>query len=411
MRDRLVTALGALLALVALATILFASPETPPTRPTAEESGANGFAALAAWLRDAGIAVSSHRQRLTDLSSAEFEPGSLLIATFPQHARMRGDEVEALQTWLAAGNTLLILAALNDTPDWAQRADARAFQMDDIESLTGMTFEADDDEAGTRVTSGLPGGENTVRLRPVAVHPLVAGAQALEGVTDQATRLRRVASSDGAARLRLAETENGADAIWHLPRGRGDIFLVSLGSLFTNRAIDRADNRTLMVNLARYHLAPRGSAIFDDFHQGLSALYDPTAFFRDRRLHATIAFVLAWWFVYMVGTWNRLAPVREVARQPEQQDFVRAVGGFLARKVDPVAAGRMMFASWFTALAGRPVAFEAPPWARLDHDPTADATVVRELKADYARLRNGAKVDLKQLHNRFRRSRRDGGAT
>ena len=405
MKDWLITVGGALFALVALAAVLVGDSAPSPTRPTSAEPGPNGYLALYDWLGTSGVAVSSHRQRLAGLATIRSEGGDLFITTMPHQARMHDDEVDALRSWVAAGNTLLVLAALNDTPDWALGADPTWSLFEPLRALTGLTFETVRDEDGDAVRIGFPGQETSVKLQAVDAHPLAVGIDDLDGVTDYPTSAWQVKSAGEEPRLRLAATEAGTDAIWQIRHGRGRIFLVALGSLLTNRVIGRADNRVFVANLVGRHLAPSGTVIFDDMHQGLSALYDPTAFFSDRRLYVSLAFVIGLWFVYIAGTWNRLAPVRETAGQPGQQDFVCAVGGFLARKLDPVDAGRLAFASWFAAVEGRPVAFEEPPWRRLDANPTLDKALLAELKADHARLRAGGKVDLKQLHNRIRRTR------
>ncbi len=405
MRDWFITAAGALLALVALAAILLADHKQPATRPTSVEPGPNGYLALRDWLHAGGVATASHRQRLASLATTHPENGDLFITTMPHQAWMHYHEFETLRSWVSAGNTLLVLAALNDTPDWSMGIDKTASLLEHLQTLTGMAFEMATDADGNEIRTGFPARETIVKLGAIDAHPLAVAIDVLEGVTDSPSSTWQATSAGDQPRLRLAVAEAGTDAIWQIPHGRGRIFVVALGSLLTNRVIGRADNRVFIANLVRHHLAPGGTVIFDDMHQGLSSLYDPSAFFSDPRLYASLAFVIGLWFVYIVGTWNRLAPARQENGQPRQQDFIRAVGGFLARKLNPVDAGRLAFASWFAAFEGRSVAFEEPPWRRLDANPALDKALLAELKADHARLLAGRKVNLKQLHNRIRRIR------
>ena len=400
MRDRLVTAAGALLALGGVLVFVLSDYAPSPTRPTSVESGPNGYRALADWFADGGVAVFSYRERWHGLGD-EFGTGNLFITTLPHKARLRMGEAEALRAWVASGNTLLVLAALNDTPDWlGVGVNADAF-LTDVEMLTGMTFETVTVD-GKDITMGSIASETPVTLLPSGEHPLLASIDALEAVTDSLTNVWRSTSTD-ARPLAVAVTEESETAaIWQLRHGQGEIFLVGVGSLLTNRAIGRADNAVFVANLLRRHMRSGETAIFDDMHQGLTALYDPEALFRDPRLYTSLLFVLALWFVYMVGTWNRLAPVRDTHPQPGQQDFVRAVGGFLARKLHPVDAGRMLLAAWFASLEHRRVSFDELPWRRLDDNPAMDKTVVAELKADHERLRGGRPVDLNGLQNRLR---------
>ena len=419
-RDRLLTAAGVLLGLAAFAVIMFPEQSARRSPPTSVETGAGGYSAIVAWLRDAGIPVASHRQRLTQLTTGDYRRGSLLITTLPHRKRLVNDEVRALQQWVREGNTLLVLAAFMDVPDWAAAAGQGAFERvvalcQDFETLTGVVVEritqADRSSVDCRHASEREQPEDlastTVELRAIAAHPLAAGVGTLAGLSDRRVRQWHVTAADAAPRLRLAVTaeqgEKGSvTAFWHQPSGAGHIFSATIGSLLTNRALGVADNATLFTNLIRHHLAPDGIVIFDDLHQGLSALYDPRAFFRDPRLHASVAFVLAWWFIYMVGTWDRLVPVRATRATPDQREFVCAVGGFLARKLDPVAAGRLMFESWFAAWPGGSADFDVPPWERVDEDVRLSPALKAALKADYARLRAGWRVDLRRLHNRIR---------
>lgn len=401
MKDRLVTALGALAALAAVVAVSLADYDPPPTLPTSVERGPNGYRALGDWLRESGVATVSHRHSWNAL--ADYGSGNLFIVTMPQRERARGAEAQALRDWVADGNTLVLLAALDDTPDWSLATPTLPFFEDDLHALSGLRFEARPGEDGRDLEVGEAGEETWIELNAVAAHPLAEGVSRLVGVTDAPASVWQVAARAEAVTLRVAvATPHGTDAIWHIPLADGRVFVFALGSLFTNRAIGQADNAALFANLVRHHVAADKAVIFDDAHQGLSALYGPADFYRDPRLHASIALVLAAWFLYMVGTWNRLAPVRDVQQTPEQQDFVRAVGGFLARKLSPVDAGRMMFAAWFSLLQGRATSFDQPPWRRLQANPVVNKELLAALRADHARLCAGRRVQLRRLHNRIR---------
>ena len=415
MKDRVVTAVGALLALLACMALLLGDPTPPPSWPTSADRGPNGYAALHDWLDTTGIAVESLRVAIDDESLPFRTDRRLLITTMPHRKPMTPEERRRLRAWVGDGNTLLVTAALNDSPDWIARVDTSTF-LDDVSDLTRVRFEPVFDEAGDEALVGGTGRETSIVLDGFDAHPLIETGHTFEGVSDDLTSIWGALPDPLQLRLPAAtEARFGPSAILHLPSGNGQIFLVGLGSMLTNRAIGRADNRHFVAGLLRHHV--QGGVIFDDFHQGLSAIYDAAALFRDPRLHVSILFVLAAWFVYMVGTWNRLAPARDEATEPGQLDFVRAVGRFLARKLDPVESGRMMFASRFAEYAGEsagnsrtsgaagtvdPAWFERPPWPRLEANPLVDPTVLDALKADHARLAAGNKVDLRQLHNRLR---------
>ena len=45
--------------------------------------------------------------------------GNLLVVTLPATTAFKTEEFRALENWVRSGNTLLVLAALSDNPDWA----------------------------------------------------------------------------------------------------------------------------------------------------------------------------------------------------------------------------------------------------------------------------------------------------
>jgi Domain of unknown function (DUF4350) len=126
MRERLITFLCALGAIV-LFMAMFMQRETAfdrrndIPRPTTQERRGNGYHAAMNWLEAEGIRATSLRQRFDSLASRDDLPprGNLLIVTLPATGGFRTEEFRPLDEWVRAGNTLLVLAALSDNPDWA----------------------------------------------------------------------------------------------------------------------------------------------------------------------------------------------------------------------------------------------------------------------------------------------------
>lgn len=398
MNERLVTAGGALLALAAAVAIFVADSEAPITPPTAEQNGPNGYLALNRWLQASGVRTVSYRHSALELGEREAGNGHLFITAMPHRAPLRTGEAEALRAWAGAGNTLLISVALNDTPPWA--SGAAPTLIEDVEALVGLRFEPLAD------VEVLPlWGPETIAIEPLGGQPAVAGVGALQAETAAPTSIwqpKAMAVGEDAWQAVARLRDYDAEAIWHRPLGAGHVYLVALGSLLTNRGIGEVDNGRFFANVANARLAPGGTAIFDDFHQGLSALYAPSDFFADSRLHVSIAFLLALWLLYLVGTWNRLAPPAAAPAVPGQLDFVRAAGGFLARKLHRSDAARLLFAARFGHLAGRRVGLREPPWQRLGDNPSIPAALVGALREDYRQASAGRRVNLVRLRNRLR---------
>jgi hypothetical protein len=461
MKDRLVTLLGALLALAIVYALFFQRPGEPPaTKPLSVEAGRNGYLGLWNWLAQQGVAVRSLRDRYTQLleDSSFGDSGNVLVITMPFRTPLRIAEVTPLQSWIREGNTVLILAALDDTPDWMPIAGDQL--MLDLAALTGMRFRAsrggslDDtpgagaaaDETGdagdarqdasadagddTRETAA-GGGEGSsadtaddvspfdfakapiaaqsaIELQPVAEHPLLAGVDSLRGFSDGPSEVWRGLHPDEyRPALRLAfETSSGLDAMWELPRGRGQIIVAASSSLLANRNIGEGDARRFVANLIRHHLGTGGAVIFDDMHQGLSALYDASAFLRDERLRYTIWFVLAAWLVYIVGSSNRLSSPRPQQTVPRQGEFLAAAGGLMARRLEQRAAGLLLIDEWLDDVRrARGLPRDAALWSELTKTPTLARGIYEELHGYHRQLARGGSVDLVRLHNVLKQAR------
>jgi hypothetical protein len=232
----------------------------------------------------------------------------------------------------------------------------------------------------------------------------MAGVDQLRGVTDVISNLWHpdlTRTPDFVMRIAYLE-QHGIDAVWQIPRGEGQLIVSASGTLFSNRMLDQASNAQFFANILAWHLGPDGAVLFDDYHQGLSDLYDPEALFSDKRLHNSIWFVLGFWLLYLVGTSRRLAPVRETIPRPSEVDLVRAIGGFMSRKLHHSEAGLAMVRTWLKDLRRNQLVYAEtahPPWDKLEAMPLVDTAALSRVRDLYRRLGRGEKVDLEELHN------------
>jgi len=421
MRDRLVTLLGALLALVIVYAQFFQRPGEPPvTKPLSTEAGRNGYLALRNWLEREHVSVVSLRNRYSTLRDDESLPkgGNVLIVTMPFRTPLRQSEVVPLQLWLLDGNTVVLLAALDDSPEWLPLADQLDFRRD-LSELTGLRFTTPREDAAAarggpsqappaaRFARPPIAARTAIELEPAVEHPLLAGVAALHGYSDDASELWSLSPDPSRLVLRLAaESSSRNDALWETPYGKGEIIVAASGSLLANRNIGEGGARELVRNILRYRLGDGGAVIFDDMHQGLSSLYDASALLRDARLRYTVWFVLAAWLVYVLGTSNRLAPPRVPRSVPRQGDFVAAAGGFMARRLDRGAAARLLLDEWLDEVRrARGLPRGTPPWPELEATPTLARSVYEELHAYDRTLAKGGAVDLVRLHNSLLKAR------
>ncbi len=403
MKERLVTFICALGALALFFTMFIhdsshglGGAEVP--RPTTEERGANGYRAAMQWLVHEHIRTFSLRERYDRLPRKNLPAtGNVLIVTLPATAVFKTEEFRPLDHWVRAGNTLLVLAALSDTPDWA--FSFGGMTSGDLNLLTGLEFESSRNR--DLRAKQLPDGKESVwrlplhfshphpeTLVPNREHAYFKGVQRVVALTDYESQSWAVKVPYEGFVLTLAhDRDTGEGGFWTRPLGAGRIIVSGSGSLFTNRALGLADNARLLSNIVATNLGPNGAVLFDDVHQGLGANYDPVKFYRDPRLRLTIAIVAILWLTWVLGGTRLRLPLSRTA-VPREAELVRATGGFLARVLTPAAAARRMFDRFL----------ERRPWDLLERQPRIAAADLTQLKAWYAQL-GTERVPLVRLHN------------
>lgn len=427
MRERLTTLAGALLALAVVYGLFFAGETEPPpvTRPTTVEKGDNGYFALHEWLAAGNVKTYSLRERFTSLyedPAIANASGNILATTLPYLRPFRDIESETLLDWVVDGNTLLILAAINDTPDWALATNTPF--LDNLKTISGMGFESIDEEPGTseqRAGQDPEQPSNRILIfedsgvsqefdiEPHPEHPLMNGVSRLAAASDFVSAVWQAEVDQFEMVLELASMQmTKTPALWQRKYGDGQIIVVGSGTMLTNRMIASADNRKFVANLVRNHLADGATFIFDDLHQGLSVIYDPDAFYSDSRLHYTIYFILGFWLLYIVGSSNRLLDPQAKKKSLRQAEFIEATGAFINRHMSRSGVGMWIYRSWFNDLR-RHLGLELngqPVWHELSTLTALDKRLLGKLQQQYEQLTARRKVNLIELHNTIHAARK-----
>jgi hypothetical protein len=402
MRERLITlvcALGSALLFVAL--VLPGQGTHAAARPTTEAADGSGYRAAQLWLQGEGIRVLSLREPFGALAYRSDVParGSLLIVTLPAAEPFSGAELRGLSRWVEAGNTLLVLAALADAPEWAFAGGSEAAA--DVNRLTGLTVEP----AGRHVTRDEWGRGTLVPTRTDVWFEGVRQAVALSDHPAQSWRMKLPRESFVLALGRQAETAE--EALWAGTQGRGRIIVSAFGSLFSDRAMGLSGNAQLLANLVAGTVGPEGVVLFDDYHQGLSELYDPARFYHDPRLYQTLAVLAAVWLAWLLaGSPRQLRAAAPVPFVPGEAELVCASGRMLARVLPPAAAARGLLAGFFLRARGRLGVREGLPWEALERHPGISQRDLAQLSAWHEASQAGGRVPLAPLHSLIQRIER-----
>jgi hypothetical protein len=425
-KERLITLLCALGAL-ALFSVMFLKREGAlgdrldvPSPVTSERRG-SGYHAAMTWLENEGIRSVSLRERYDTLAKRDdLTPrGNLLIVTLPSRTSFKTAEFVPLDRWLRAGNTLLVMAALSDNPDW--RAEFGGYAWSETTLLTGLELEtvaSRDKRLARRLRAG-PVAEDGEEIEkkdvpyrvfsepqrtvivPNRSHAYFDGVARVIALSDYPRRVWTVKVPYQGFVLSLAhERETREGALWTRPLGKGRIIVSGYGSLFTNRAIGLGDNAKLLANIVGVNVGQRGTVLFDDAHQGVGATYDPDKFYKDRRLYTTLAVLGLLWLIWVLGSTRlRLPSIRNP--QPREAELVRAAGAFLSRALPAHAGARQLIENFFRRVSARAgIPREGPvPWELLERNTRIAAADLEQLRRWHEEAGSRRRVPLRALHN------------
>jgi len=406
------TSLLATAALLLFYLFLFPKPAASFGRisqPLSTDDGADGELAMWRWLQSEQIPVSSLRYRydhLRELTRKDSNGGDVLITVMPHQLGIRKDEWRPLNRWIESGNTLLVLAALDDTPNWSFGHDGGF--LDELRQLTSISYSPVKDDSpkqsdADRVQNKVKGllGNPDIELVPTGQHALTSGVKTVHGTSDQpADRWKAVDVAPTMPLQLLQRSDSGAQALLLARRGRGQIIVLTLASPFSNREIDAADNARLLSNIIAWSRSEQGLVVFDDEHQGLTAYYDSRAFFADPRLHHTLLWIVLLWLIFVLGPLplrNAHSPWKPV----DDTALIEASGRFYSAAVSPLEAAHRLFENFFDGLRRRLNLPEtgAPLWDWLRSQSAIRDDERTQLHHLYAKIHASERIELKSLQN------------
>ncbi len=437
MNERLINLLGGIAAL--LLVIMLLVPRTGLQEeivswPTSIDHGKDGLAGMATWLKQAAVPTMSLRHRYDRLTAGDqgSQTGNLLIISLPQALPSRYRERLELRYWLAQGNNLLILAAINDEPEWSGVSSGGFAASSDFLNDLGFSLEAED--CGCPEADEEDNEQEENKDKPVATQPESQPQQEDEErllISNHAhplvTEVDQVAcrmepglnqyydyqlTGNGKPRsslILMQDKENQIPALWQFRVGQGTVWLSRYADLFGNVSLGKEDNARLFDNMVNLGLGPGGVVIFDDMHQGLSKLYDPAAFFRDPRLHHTAGFILAFWLVYLLGQSSRFFPLPGKDNRHGLIEHVQAVGGLFARRLQTYAVAQRLlfhFNNEMRSIYKLPQNGE-PVWEKLATNARINSTMLAELRTIDEQIKRHNQVNLKKLMNHLEKIRKD----
>ena len=455
MKERLITlalAAGALFLFYALFAPKPAPQDKSVALPVSTETKADGYQALWRWLNGQQIPVVSLRERYDRLNKhTTAVTGNVLLATLPQQLPTRVDEMESLDEWIERGNTLVVMAALDDTPQWAlggdesfasalQRMTRLKFSSGAEKSSSSSTASSDDSESdaaddvessnagssdsgeASSESAGTPHTTSIIQqafdkllkperstIEPHGTHPLMDDVHIITALSEFPASRWRAKSMDSHAVLVLGtRTDSDADepdtqaVLWLKRQGAGQIIVCAFATPFNNQMLGETDNARLFANILGWSRSATGAVLFDDVHQGLVSYYDAKAFFADPRLHRTLLWIVLLWLLFVLG-WQRFRPQFDEWQPVDVTTFIKVTGSFFAGSLTAASIAQRLFENFFNRIRRQLALSEdgQPVWEWLGAQASIANHELRDLQQLYATTQAGKRVDLMQLQNRL----------
>jgi len=430
MRDTLITLAGALLSLIVLVSLM--SPQSEQvvvSRPTTEDVGKHGLKALHTWLAENNFNIHSLRKPVTRIDQQVLPAtGNLMVVSLPLAREPLDSEWQALNDWIREGNAVIALASLYHIPQWSEMHEwTREDEIKDaISKLTAEEFTLHRDAIeDTESEFNLVDMQESIqafkpspyRLYPAVEHSLFSEVYELESlhtpgmyqykneIDDMEAAYWSFESESARLALRLIYGESqDQTAMWLLPVGEGWIYLSAFPDLLSNGVLKQQDNAHWFANLLSQTVSDGGYVVFDDYHFGLSDLYDPEAFFADDRLHNSLLFIGVFWLIYALGRSPRLAPVSNPGINPASRDFIEAMAGFFTRRIKPRIIAHELATSMLEDISTRTQLHGDSLWNWLHDHPDVSERDIKSLQRASRRMPGTTKlIQLTRSINRIQK--------
>jgi hypothetical protein len=291
---------GVLIAVAA--AVGLSAQQAPPESvvPSVENPGALGLRALYLYLREGGSNVQVHQDSLEALP---LDVRTVVIAA-PQARTVSSAEVQALERFVQAGGTLVVLASREKN-----NAQPALQQWLELEAAPLLPANA----------RGLPPGQQDIGGTAVDVWLPSGAARGLSGFRVSRDRGLTVGMAEA---VPLAGAE-GIAVLWRLRLGKGEVYVAAGPDLAENRRLELLDNLRFWDALAA-----QGPLLFDEFHH---AAEPPPPLSRGIWVFAVQCLALGLLYVVAQGTRFGAPRPQLPERHRSALEYVQSMG-WLARR-------------------------------------------------------------------------------
>ena len=232
--------------------------------PTSDNKGLHGLARLYKLITNAGgktMIIHSDYRMLRTEQETNNSTDNILFLSLPAAIPANQQELDTLVSWVAKGNHIVAMLALDDAPHWSNKQNR--FTID--------AFLAAFDLQLTRLDTGVATEEASNKqpyLITQLLHPVTNRIKRVKtGVTsqDHVWQLSGI-STPHSSLILLREEASLSPVAWLSLFGKGKVYIFTHSDLFANANIETPDNMQLAKNIIDYSLGKTANIYFDDVH-------------------------------------------------------------------------------------------------------------------------------------------------
>lgn len=365
------------------------------SQPTSDDKGQHGLHKLKDWIGKAGYTSTSLTTGYQTLQQNTNQ--HILFVTLPAALPASQQELEYLQTWVATGNTVVLMLALDDKPHWHNQQNRftienylTSFRLSLVQLDKPQTTDKQDIQQGVLITQ-LP-SRLTEQVKRVESH------------SNQQSHTWQLMGNESvnSALILLRDQTSLSPVAWLSVYGKGRLFIFTHSNLFSNGQIAKADNLALMKNILHFSVPGKAIIYFDDVHHIITPARNSTA-----TLMHPLLLLAAGMLVYsLLSVLLRRVEHHKAKLPVALQKFVRDISIHDARTLSDSEVALKYTAHFFDAKrAGYGLAMNGQPVWDILKSKNKNIRLVTGVERTYQRALAGKRFNLHKFIDRLEKLR------
>lgn len=365
------------------------------SQPTSYDKGQSGLHKLKDWIDKTGYESTS---LTTSYQTLPYNTSQhILFVTLPATLPASQQELEHLQAWVATGNTLILMLALDDKPHWHNQQNRftienylNSFRLSLVQLDKPQTTDKQDIQQGVLITQ-IPSR-------------LTDKVKRVESNSNQQSHTWQLLGkeSENSALILLRDQTSLSPVAWLSGYGKGHLFIFTHSNLFSNGQIAKADNLTFIKNMLNFSLPGKAIIYFDDVHH----IMTPARNNADTLMHPLLL-LAAGMLVYSLLSWLLRREQNNTGKLPVTlQRFVRDISIHDARTLSDSEVALKYTAHFFNAKRARyGLAMNSQPIWDILKSKNKNIRLVNKVERTYQRALAGKKFNLHKFIDRLEKLR------